>query len=690
MRKYAAALVLVAGVIVSTMFAGCGGEAANTPLDYARITQVDYTAELVDEPGGDGKIIVTERLTFDIHAASKDNLFWELWRDLPEKYVDGVKVGYKVNSVKQLFADGSELVYAQSPRLYWDDYDYIDTAAGLGPGKWFHSEGPYSEYLRQYECVLFYVDGLYRERAVFEIEYEMSNAALRYNDCSELYITPYSEGSINYLTSFKGQILVPDDIMPGAGNYEAHTYGTNAHTFPFIESDDANPGYHTFAFELGRPQLRFRPYNQYLEFTFISYGEDRHIFTKYASVNDYYNDDVLAELHEEHAKYMALATQYKIAKAIVLAVCSGAALLTLLAAFGIHKRMKKKYTFYEPAMQFDYFRDIPGDLDPNFAAVLVFCKHRQPKDTQDSYAAVMLNLVRKGYIELARIRNERGWDSANVMLIVKYDPSRPQNAADVKPLTPAELQYFNLIARHANGGDLPLRTFQQKVSADYENTNSFVRNIKNSVTAIGVAQGYFQKAEYRQAVKQVNGQSWALGVIGVLVMLAGNLVSCQTRLDLAFGAFFILGAGFVAAAVYLRTVSKKYVLLTQFGEDEYAKWRGLYNFLNSSTLLDERTVIELALWEQYLVYATAFGIADKVIAALNVRCPYTAMSPTMSPMLYNPYYRTAFFYSGGRSFHSATRTASVNARSASYSSGYGGHGGYGGGGRGGGGGGGGH
>ena len=61
------------------------------PFDYARISDIDYKAVLVDEPGSNGKVVVTERLTFDIHAASKSNLFWELWRDLPESYVDGVK-----------------------------------------------------------------------------------------------------------------------------------------------------------------------------------------------------------------------------------------------------------------------------------------------------------------------------------------------------------------------------------------------------------------------------------------------------------------------------------------------------------------------------------------------------------------------------------------------------------------------
>ena len=45
------------------------------PFDYARITDVEYKAVVQDEPENGGSILVTERLTYDIHAASRDNTF---------------------------------------------------------------------------------------------------------------------------------------------------------------------------------------------------------------------------------------------------------------------------------------------------------------------------------------------------------------------------------------------------------------------------------------------------------------------------------------------------------------------------------------------------------------------------------------------------------------------------------------
>lgn len=131
MKKYIVYILLILLLLYANGFFEIFSEINLNPFDYARITDVDYKAILVDEPGSTGKIVVTEKLTYDIHAVSKNNLFWELWRDLPESYIDGVKVDYKVNSVKQILDDGREIIYKESPKLYWDDSDYINTVGRL-------------------------------------------------------------------------------------------------------------------------------------------------------------------------------------------------------------------------------------------------------------------------------------------------------------------------------------------------------------------------------------------------------------------------------------------------------------------------------------------------------------------------------------------------------------------------------
>ena len=656
------------------------------PYDYARITDVEYRAIVVDEPDSKGKVVITERLTFDIHAASRNNLFWELWRDLPEDYVDGVKVYYKVNSVKQICNDGSEIIYEESPRLYWEDEDYLSSNRKYGPGKWYHSEGPYNESRRDYECVFFYVDGLYREEVVFEIEYEMYNAALKYNDCSDLYLALYSGDTIKHLESFKAEILFPNEDMPAPGNYNVYTYGTNSNDFPVTESATANPGYYTFSFELDEDELKFKPYNEYIEFDLVAHGKDKHIFTEYAPSNDYTYDDVLDEIYEEQREYASAPKRFETAKKTVLIILSICSVLILVHAFTTRHRLRSKYVFYTPANKIKYFRDIPSDLDPNFAAFLIHCKHKPPKDDSGVYSAILLSLARKNYIEL----DECGHNDIQITLKNLFSPTPSQldllesfgmeeSAKTYEPLTLCEEYYYNLLIRHAVGNTILMSSFQKRVSADYENTDTFAKNIKNSIVNIGIRDGYLQKADYNQAKRKAAGSSTLVLIAGILVVVLANIISYQTRLELAYGAFFIFGISCIINAIYRKINCVKYPLLTQLGEDEYAKWKGLYNFLNSNTLIHERTVIELPIWEKYLVYATAFGLSEKVIKAISIRCPEAAASPILS----NNYYRSRRFYHSGHHFRSAVH-------SGSHFGGSGGGFGYGGGGRGGGGGGGGH
>lgn len=675
-------------------------ESINTPWDYARITDVDYKAELVDEPGNGGKLLVTEKLTYDIHAASRDNLFWELWRDLCEDNVDGLKIDYKVNSVKQIFKNKEEVIFEESSRLYWEDSDYLSSSisSGFGPGKWFHSPGPYNEARRQYECVFFYVDGLYREQPVYEIEYEMNNAALRYGDCSELYISMFSEDSVNYLNSFKGQILIPQKDMPKAGNYYANTFGTNSNEFEFTESTEINPGYHTFSFELDKSDLKFRPYNEYIEFDLVSFGDDKHIFTENAPKNLYSNDPVLQELKDEQTEYETEPFEYAKTKLALLVICLIASFILVKRFLRADDELESKYNIYTPTMDMDYFRDIPSNLDPLFAANLTFCRHNIKDATKDGYSALLLSLARKDYVELVKINESKDWTNSNTKVkikdtqVVRLHPDLRFVQADInafeadarddrEPLTKTEELYFNLLKKYAINFEISMSTFQSKVSSDYDNTDSFLRNIEKSITDIGVTEGYFQKADYRETEKKLNSKSKLYKALSIIIALI-NLLSYQTRLDLAFGAFFVLAATFLFGSFIYKYLSKKYLLLTQFGEDEYVKWKGLYNFLNSETLMKERTVVELPLWEKYLVYATAFGISEKVIKALKIRCPEID-TQMQSSILSNSYYRSHNFRSYGRSFRSSVRSASSISRS-------GGYGGYGGGGRGGGGGGGGH
>ena len=351
--------------------------------DYAHITDMEYKAEVLDEKELGGKVLITEVITFDIHASDKDNPFWELWRDLPESEYDGLKVDYDVLSVYEIKENGSKVKWEESDKLYWYDEDYVSEE--YGPGKWYHSKGPYDDY-QNFECLLFYIDGIYRDTITFEIKYIMNNAALKYSDVSELYLSMFSGDSTKNLKSFKGQILIQNKDMPEKGNYTISTYGTTKHRFNFNESKTLNNGYHTIYFDLNEEDLKFNSDNNYIEMTLLSYGDDKHSFTNYAPENNESNSKYLQEALNNDKEYdenikNKIKTKNKIFFYTMLTT-----IVVLLLTFTKPLILKRKYTIYKSSINPDYFRDIPSDLDPYFAATLVFSKKGKKPDLGDIFS----------------------------------------------------------------------------------------------------------------------------------------------------------------------------------------------------------------------------------------------------------------------------------------------------------------
>ncbi len=582
-----------------------------SPWDYQKLTQVEARLELVDNENQGSKVLVTERVTFDVHQSSKDDLCYELWRDLIEQEVDGLRLDYKVLSVSQVMEDGSLVELKECSYSDWYNKD-VDELTGT----WYHSEGPYSKSNEKYECVFFYVDGIYRDEITFEITYEMNNVALKYKDCSDLYLMLYGELPITDLESYKAQILIPEDEMPGAGSFEFYTYGTNENGFDVQQSNSLNIGYHTFSIDLDEEELSFRPYNQYLEFELVAYDEDKHIFTENAHLNSYSYDNVLHEIRYDAEVELGKADSYMALKGFVfitLIICS---LVALYKTFTTKKRLTALHTFYEPAEVPEFYTGIPSDMDPNFAAALVFAKSNPPKDDSGIYSALLLSLSRKGYVEIS----EYGPNDA--LLTIKNPAlSQEESIMPAEPLTESEILYYNLLVRHSGGAQILMSELQSRVSKDYEYTANFEDNIKTAINNIGVNGGYVQKADFTQHKDTLLHTAKRYRNHAIIFIIVVSLISSFTRMDLAFGSYFIYGFTCLICSIYLYKTAGNYVLLTQAGENEYAKWRGLYNYLKSDHIMSDSTVENMPVWERFFIYATAFGIPTKVTQALGVKIP---------------------------------------------------------------------
>lgn len=702
-RLYVLIIVAIISSLLESVFIEFDGVTLN-PNDYCNLTDVDYTAVLYDDPNGKANVEITEYLTFDVHAASKSNPYKELWRELPEEYVDGLKVTYDVKSVSQILDNGQEIPYTETSKMYWEDYDYTQNSTMY----WHHSEGS-GRYPDNDESVLIYIPWTYREKMTFKIVYSLNNAALKYNDCSELYLSMYSGNSIKKLNSYKAQILIPNDIMPFT--YHAYTFGTANTRIPLTKSSSVNPGYQTFSINLDKSELKFNYHNRYIEFCLLAYGKDKHIFTKYAPNNLYSDENVLDECLAENEYYETENEKYNTYKKILLLSAIILAFLTIITAIRKYRKIKEKYNLYNPETDYEYFRDIPSDLDPIFASELVFMKDpfNPNKEKQEEYAAVLLSLVRKQYVKITKRSYYAEWNNDSTIISIEptqttcetsdsiYAPDySPEpiyktintNTGDtLEPLTTSERLYLELLRRHINcskyqANSISISRFQDKINSDYEYTNAFVKDMeKKPALENGVMQGYFQSVNYDELRNKLSISAKLSLILALILLFIVNWNSYFTPMALSFGAYTILGIALLWKYFYLEIKASNSILFTQYGINEQAKWVGLYNFLNSDTLIHEKEVHDLVLWEKYLIYATAFGISEKVVKAIKINA--------INLDIEKSYVLNRSSYIHSHNHHITSRSFGHSIHTSSRGGGFGGHG-YGGGGRDGGGGGGGH
>jgi len=112
-------------------------------------------------------------------------------------------------------------------------------------------------------------------------------------------------------------------------------------------------------------------------------------------------------------------------------------------------------------------------------------------------------------------------------------------------------------------------------------------------------------------------------------------------------------------------------------EEEVRQLFGLRKFLKEFTLMDERGVCEVKLWKDYMIYATLFGIADRVIKEMKkVNPEYFNMDQVANQMADNM--TLPLIYS--TLHHSTSSAVAAKAAREHRSSGGGGHSSWGGGG----------
>lgn len=271
-----------------------------------------------------------------------------------------------------------------------------------------------------------------------------------------------------------------------------------------------------------------------------------------------------------------------IAVPVATAVAAGAWYLLFLK---VGKEREK------PADIGDYWRDIPEESPAVVAAVDSF-----GAVGQGAFAQTVLDLAQRGWLTIT----EEGDD---------HRFTRSQQTEDEKPLR----DYESKVLWRLFPDGQPTITQDQLVSqakADRTGSAEWMSSFKAMVTA---------DYESKQYQEKHGCGPWLLhfALVGVLALCCvvglgtGSLIGLAVAVPTTI-VIFVCG-GFLRRR-------------TEVGNRKHAEVKGLKHFLKDFSLVQDVPVGHLALYEQYLVYAVALGVAEKLVAGLRMHFPELANS----------------------------------------------------------------
>ncbi len=260
----------------------------------------------------------------------------------------------------------------------------------------------------------------------------------------------------------------------------------------------------------------------------------------------------------------------------------------------------------EPEIQYQgiYERELPTKDSPDFVNSAVV--NLIGNVDNNGISAVMLDLYRKDYITFEQTDKSKAAD----FVIFKKE----QTGSD---LSDSEVYFFNFLKGYSVDNKLDfkdlkktLRKSESKAKAFNSKYSAYQSIVKDDVKD----RGYFKTTGYAFAI-----------LLGILLVIGGVILTpvmiAPPTGDLQVLAAILSACYLFTAMIVLFLPKDVFGKWTKEGLTYYRKWINLKKFLEEFSLMSEYPPDSVIVWEEYLVYATAFGIADKVEAALKKLVP---------------------------------------------------------------------
>lgn len=532
------------------------------------LNKLDFNVQI----NNDGSMDVTENWNIDI---SSTNTLYKTFKTDSSKYsgitnvtVREIRKGQNIN-----FINTDEWAYhVEKDHYYGTKNEDGDFEIGWGVGLDNSSD------TRQYE-----------------ISYTVKDAITKYEDFSELYWQFVGEDFEINSKKIKGTIYLPSNV---SSKDDIKVWGHTQDLNGTIYVTDLNK----IEFELDN----FRS-GRYVEIRTLFPTE---LITSSGRMKD---KEILQVAINEETKWADKAnarrkrneTISRLLPKILIAIC--AIINIILIIVYVKKAMKyKKYlktlNKYEPTTKLEYYRDLPDENSTPGEAMKILdinIESFTPTNFGKVFSATILDLSLKGYLRIEQEKRKVGKDIINIHVLKQVSDG----------LKPSEERIMTFIRDAAKEEKvITLEKLEKYIEKHPSKTESLLKETYKSVNNQLINEQIIDSEMQKEYKKYKESQ---IGYIVAIIFLL-----CFTLI-----AFIVPIIIFVIDAIMCGKIAKRLNVLTQKGIDLKEQWKGLKKYMEDFSMLDKREVPELVIWEKYLVYATVFGIADKVIKQLKMVYP---------------------------------------------------------------------
>lgn len=427
------------------------------------------------------------------------------------------------------------------------------------------------------------------ETRKFEIMYTIKNHVTLYDDCAEVYWKFVGDNFEIPSEDVTGTIKIPKGLTdiedlkvwahgPLNGNIERIDTET-------VKFDVSNLSSNTFLeIRLAMPTALYELSNKYEN---ISVLED--IITEETEWAEEANQKREEQLRKQ--------------KIIEIFTTIGQGLLSVLFFTKIlkYKEMLKNIPKRKPEQEYEYFRDLPEEKLSVGDVSYIYHGRKQLGygELGQIMSGTFLNLCLKGWILFEQ-------SGKNSIIVI--------NNNGKKALTKDEQTIYDYIINVAGEDNkFSMKDFEKYSKSNTTKFEKLFINISKNLENQAVENGILD-LEQKKISEQYAANAVLYG-IALCCMIPMFIIPSNPIVKIVLSLILFLNL------VFSIKLASRVTGFTQKAINDKSKYKGLKKYMAEFSMLDERDIPELALWEKYLVFATAFGIADKVIKQLKVKFP---------------------------------------------------------------------